>query len=123
MIEWSKIPRMELVNTPPHKIARCIEAGSVCLDWKVVDFPIGWSTDITSTPRIFYSILPQIGGHNSASLLHDRLLDLKWPRHIARHYMRQQLDLLADSGEVTKFRRSIMLFGVWLYDQYLKLKP
>jgi hypothetical protein len=122
MIEWVKFPRFELVNTPPHKVAVVIEEGEVCLDGRVVDFPVGWATDITSTPRIFYSILPQIGGHNSASLLHDRLLDLRWPRHIARRYMSEQLDLLHVAGDVSKYRRALMLTGIWIYDQYRKLK-
>ena len=122
MIRWLKIPRMEILNTPPHKTARCFEAGAVLLDGRLVEFPMGWTTDVTSTPRCLYWLLPQLGGHNSASLLHDRLLDLGWPRDIARHYMALQLETLGDAGEVSRFRRTAMCWGVTAFDFFLKHK-
>lgn len=121
MIKWIKFPRMEILNTPPHKVATCFEAGEVCLDGRFVSFPAGWSTDVTSTPRLLFWLVPQLGGHNSASLLHDRLLDLKWPRHLARRYMKEQLRNLAQNGDVTKFRAMAIFIGVWAFDQYKKV--
>ena len=100
MIEWSKIPRFECSGGK----AVCLDVGEVCLDWKLVWFPVGW-------------VCSQPATRNQASLLRYRLIELNWPRHAVRHYTREQLDLLADSGEVTKFRRALMLAEAWLYDR------
>ena len=39
-------------------------------------FPIGWETDMTTTPRPLLPFLPQLGPHVPASACHDLALEL-----------------------------------------------
>lgn len=41
------------------------------------EIPKGYETDFASVPRMLWSILPPIGKHNRAALLHDYLYDSK----------------------------------------------
>jgi hypothetical protein len=44
---------------------------------QVLDFtiPIGFETDFASVPKSLWNILPPLGRHNKAALLHDYLYD------------------------------------------------
>ncbi len=121
MIEWVEHPQISFVNESPFTKVICTKPGKVILgETLAIDFPLGWRTDVTTTPRILLPLIPQIGAHNPASLLHDRLLDLGYPRHIARQWMVLQLKELKD---VSKARELLMHVGVMLLDlkkRYIK---
>lgn len=98
----------------------CIEAALVTLDGEEIHFPVGWITDFASVPWYAQSILPQIGPHGPAALIHDRLLDLDWERDLARFWLQEQLKELDDVHPARKF---VMPKGVWLWDLFkYKLK-
>jgi hypothetical protein len=40
-----------------------------------IDIPMGYETDFASVPRLFWSIIPTIGKHSIAALVHDYLYD------------------------------------------------
>lgn len=42
----------------------------------VFDVPVGYRTDVTSSPRVTAPLVPRTGRHSLASILHDRLLEL-----------------------------------------------
>ncbi len=111
-IKWIKRPTFQLINDGEYKNFICCEYGIVLLDGKEIYFPTGWITDITSTPRLLYSIVPQIGHHSPAAILHDRLLELG-SRKEARKWMGIQLEELEN---VSIIRRWLMCSGVWLWD-------
>ena len=48
------------------------EVGSLGSGDKII-VPAGFVTDFASVPRLFWSILPRIGKHASASIIHDYL--------------------------------------------------
>ena len=118
MIEWIDRPKFELKDESPYNKVVCSKSGGVCLNGMIINFPVGWETDITTTPRILFWLLPQLGSHNPTAILHDRLLDLKYPRKVARFWMKEQLIALED---VTKLRRNIMWLGVWLKNTSLNI--
>jgi|ERR1044072_1952766 hypothetical protein len=39
------------------------------------EIPAGYETDFATVPRLFFSIIPPIGKHNVAAILHDFLYD------------------------------------------------
>ena len=116
MITWLKKPTISFPHEAPYHRLVCTAPGSVQLGGLLVDFPLGWRTDLTSTPRPLYSLVPQVGAHNPAVLIHDRLLDLGYPRKTARHWMVKQLLLL---NEVSKTRRILIHAGVYARDTQL----
>ena len=93
-VDWKAIPRFELspANGSWDEFV-CVHPGEVRLDDLVVEFPVGWVTDVTSTPIPFRGFVPQLGPHSPAALIHDRLLYLKFERR-AREAMVRQLELL-----------------------------
>jgi len=111
-ITWLKLPIFELINDGEYKNFLCNRYGMVKLGDEIIYFPTGWKTDITSTPRIFLSLVPQIGNHSPAAILHDRLLELK-PRKVARHWMVTQLNSMQNVPRIVKF---LMWFGVCCKD-------
>ena len=40
-----------------------------------IQIPIGYETDFASVPRVFWSIIPPIGKHSIAALIHDYMYD------------------------------------------------
>ena len=117
-VEWVVEPRFRL-NHEDRRYENfwCYHAGQAILhdgDTQiVVDFEVGWKTDITSSPLLFQALVPQTGPHAPAAVLHDRLLDMGLPRAEARRWMwiqLQQLEL------VSKSRRRVMYAGVWFWD-------
>lgn len=106
-----------LVNDGHYRTVECIHAGRAEFgDGTMVDFPLGWGTDITSTPWFLHSLIPQLGPHAPAAILHDRLLDLGVPRKIARRWMRRQLQQLP---LVNPWRKFGMIAGVWCFDTFV----
>lgn len=85
----------------------------------VVSFPVGWTTDFTSSPAWARGFVSQLGAHAPASLIHDRLLDLGHPREFARNVMNEQLKELS---LVPIWRRQIIVLGVFFNDQLIRIK-
>ena len=112
MIAWIREPRFELINDGSYNRFLCTSYGIVRLDNKDVLIPTGWRTDMTSVPAWGRSLVPQLGAHAPAVLLHDRLLDLGYPRKEARRWLAAQLALLPR----VKRRRFAIVAGVWLFD-------
>lgn len=121
-ILWSKRPEFCLVNDGYYQTVVCVVDGCVELGDSplVVTFPVGWKTDVTSTPWFLHSLLSQLGPHSPAAILHDRLLDLGMHREIARYWMVMQLHQLP---LVNPWRRRIMHAGVWFFDKILYRLP
>lgn len=119
MIEWESEPEFMVLHDGFYNRFQCVKSGVVLLDGKAVGFPPGWVTDFTTGNWLTFIFLPQLGAHVPAALLHDRLLDLGYPRKDARKWMREQLDLLEN---VHLIRRFVMPLGVRIYDflKYLK---
>jgi Protein of unknown function (DUF1353) len=117
-ITWKKIPTFQLINDETYHTFICVGDGLVVLGDVELDFPIGWTTDITSTPQCFAGFISQIGPHSPAAIIHDRLLE-KFPREYARKWMYIQLKELR---KVSPISRWLMYLGVWFWDNiYLKL--
>jgi hypothetical protein len=114
-ITWKTRPVFSLVNDEYYRTLVCTAAGEVELGVGgcMLSFPVGWRTDIASVPWFLQSLLSQIGAHAPAALLHDRMLDMGFPRDVARKWMHTQLK---QSPRVTRCRRWLMLAGVWCYD-------
>jgi hypothetical protein len=45
------------------------------IDGETINVPSGYQTDFATVPRILWSILPPLGKHNPAALIHDYLYD------------------------------------------------
>lgn len=116
MINWFSKPTISFPTDPPYHSLICTKAGTVILGELKVDFPVGWRTDLTSTPRWLYWLVPQVGAHNPAVLIHDRLLDLGYDRATARRWLVEQLHLLDD---VSTVRRTLIHGGVLLRDAHV----
>lgn len=82
-------------------------------------FPVGWETDFTSSPPWSRGFVSQLGAHSPAALLHDRMLDLGHDRHFARSVMNEQLK---DLTLVPNWRRYLIIGGIFLNDQKIKLQ-
>jgi Protein of unknown function (DUF1353) len=119
LVTWSVQPVFSLINDGYFNQMICTTAGEARLghDRSLV-FPLGWRTDITSTPWYFSSLLSQLGPHAPAAIIHDRLLNLGFSRAYAWKWMRLQLRQLP---RVTRPRRWFMLGGTWLYDVLAEL--
>jgi hypothetical protein len=116
-ILWLEKPKFELVDDDElYVFFVCTKRGLALLgDSTRVEFELGWRTDVTSTPSFLSPIVPKLGPHAPAALLHDRLLDLGFPRAYARKWMRNQLKALR---KVEKWRKWAMHAGVWVYDLF-----
>lgn len=69
----------------------------------------GYVTDFASVPSIFWSILPPLGRHNKAALLHDWLYDNQiGTRNEADNLFLKQMKL----DNVPSIQRNIMYYGV-----------
>jgi hypothetical protein len=113
MIDWIREPRFELINGGSYNRFICTSYGIVRIDNKDILIPTGWRTDMTSVPAWGRGFVPQLGAHAPAVLVHDRLLDLGYPRKEARRNMIEQLDLLP---RVKWWRKWLLINGVRLYD-------
>lgn len=114
-VVWLERPEFELIQDD-HRFNkfRCFVPGRAKLsDGRVVEFEIGWVTDVTSAPTIMAIVLAQLGPHAPAALLHDKLLELGLPRKYARRWMKVQLSQL---DNVKKWRKHAMYYGVYFYD-------
>lgn len=126
-ITWISFPRLELYTTDnKHNTLECFYPGSCILREKgkrrtVVDFPLGWRTDVTTTPAPF--LLRQLGPHGPAAVLHDRLLQIFEDREEARKWTKVQLDILVEQGHVCPFHSGIMMSGLFLFDKAVKIMP
>lgn len=81
MVNIKRIPKFLLLSNEKWREFVCIEEGEIEVtlsSGKVVDlfFKEGWTTDVTTTPRILQSFLPQLGPHAPASVSHDLALEM-----------------------------------------------
>ena len=96
----------------------CREPGTAVLDDEIlVEFPVGWVTDMTSSPWWARTFVPQLGPHVPAVLLHDRLLNLDYDRDTCRFWLREQLKLLP---KVPRRHYLFIVAGTTCYDYLLK---
>jgi hypothetical protein len=119
-IVWISIPQFELIEgAGDYNTFKCVKAGSVKLGGELIEFEIGWISDMTSSPLWAHSFVPQLGPHAPAVIIHDKLLDMGRPRKEARFWLNKQLLILK---RVTPTRRSLIVSGVWFYDMKKRLR-
>lgn len=121
-VEWAPAPVVELMMDGDYDKFQCVKAGRAILGGSddVVDFPKGWVTDVTSSPLILRPLVPQLGPHAPAALLHDRMLETGRKRSQARKWMWRQLKQLP---KVCLGRRYAMFIGVWIWDLFRPHRP
>lgn len=114
-IVWVTEPEFALINADSNfNRFRCIKAGEVQLrDVGSIKFELDWVTDVTTSPWYAQWLVPQLGPHAPAALLHDKLLELGFPRAEARRWMVKQLRLLP---KVSRLRKISMTAGVAALD-------
>ena len=117
-VEWVLRPRLELIsNNGMWNKFEVFREGVVVLrengESLEIKFPVGWKTDVTSSPEILRSLVPQVGAHKPASILHDRLLDL-FDRDVARFWLHVELEQL---DLVKPLRKFYIKKGVFLFDK------
>ena len=91
-----------------------------------VDIPPGFRTDFASVPKLFRFVVPPIGRHGKAAVVHDYLCEYKhawqvddqgnWAyyaisRKEADRIFREAMNVLG----VGKVKRNVMFWGVRLY--------
>lgn len=93
--------------------------------------PEGFITDGASVPRLFWLLLPPWGEYGQAAVLHDYLLEgglvhnetekvsFIVKRDVARKYFYDAMKVV----KVRRWRRYLMIGGVWLLDQWRKVFP
>lgn len=119
-IRWVAKPVFELIeNEGNWDKFITVREGIVVVNDEIIRFPIGWVTDITSSPLWARGFVGQLGPHSPAALIHDRLLETGHSRKYSRQVMKKQLDLLEKVGKLTKWW---MFCGVWVYDVFSKTK-
>lgn len=77
-------------------------------DQKII-IPAGYITDFATVPRLLWSIIPPIGRHNRAALLHDYLYDNRIGSRIFADKLFKKI-LLEDG--VGRLKAEIMYLGV-----------
>lgn len=97
-------------------LARLVEPGG---DYLEVDFPEGWVSDVTSSPLAFRMLVPQLGPHAPAAILHDRLLNTGFARGDARRWM---WVCLSGLHQAHWLRRFAMYAGVLCWDVLVAVK-
>ncbi len=76
-----------------------------------VEVPAGFHTDLSSIPRVFRSIIPQVGPQNRASVLHDWAYEEGVPGMSRAQADRMFLDVMEWDG-VSWLRRNVMYAAV-----------
>lgn len=118
MITWTQQPRFEIIeNDGRWDRFVCVAAGLAEVNGHQIYFPLDWITDAASVPKLLRSIVDQLGPHLPAVLIHDRMLELGYPRKVARAALVAQLKELR---QVTRFRRFAITVGVWGYDTFIQ---
>jgi len=84
----------------------------VVIDEKILVIPMGFETDLASTPRFFWPIFPPFGKWTSAAVIHDYLYRV--PSRSRREADAALYDGCICLG-VTKFRAWIMWAAVRLF--------
>lgn len=75
--------------------------------------PTRFQTDFASVPRPFRSLIPPMGRYSWATVVHDYLLR----EGHDRDFCRRVLVLCMEELEVKLWRRTIITFGVYVYDK------
>lgn len=98
---------------------------------KYIRVPKGFITDGASVPKMFWNLLPPWGEYGQAAVLHDYLLESGLvvdtttsiasivDRSTARRHFNDAMKVL----EVSYWRRKLMIAGVWVLDQWRKIRP
>jgi len=118
-------PEFKLLPDGGWRLFRCVTAGRVEVrsgdSVIAIVFPVGWETDLTSTPRALLWALPQLGPHAPASAVHDRALDMWKAGEITLKQARQvgvaMLDHLDDVGRLARWS---WVLGVTFNDIFLR---
>lgn len=96
-----------------------------------VRVPDGFVTDGATVPRVLWGLLPPWDVYGQAAVLHDYLLEYGWvlsrttdqtyrvSRDEARRHFSDAMRILG----VPRWKRYLMIGGVWLFDQYRKVIP
>jgi len=75
----------------------------------VITVPVGFVTDLASTPRILWSVLPPFGEYAKASIVHDYLYQQAiGSKRYADDVFMEAMTVLG----VAKWRRAVMYWGV-----------
>jgi len=87
--------------------------------------PKGFISDLTSSPRIFWSIIPPSGTYNKASLLHDYVYSTKLlPRDQADKLFLEATTSLNVNVFIRKsMYYALRLFGWKAYNKVVFMKP
>jgi uncharacterized protein DUF1353 len=102
------------------------------LDWEPnkgqtlpkVSVPVGFVTDLTSVPRVFWSLLPRTGRYAYAAIVHDYLY---WIQKNAREVADKVLEVAMRDSDVCRqtisaITEAVRLFGQSAWDENKKLK-
>jgi hypothetical protein len=86
---------------------------------ELIVVPAGFITDLASIPRIFQSLIPKVGKHALAAIVHDYLVRLPdFDRKLADKIFLEAMKLLG----VNPVRRRLMYWAVALMTLALGLK-
>lgn len=77
--------------------------------------PEDFETDFATIPRPFRWLLPKMGRYSWAAVVHDYLLKEGFDRDFARLIFKLCLDAL----EVKRWRKSLLVFGVYVWDKIM----
>jgi hypothetical protein len=116
MSKFTKPIIVEMINEKYWKLAQELEYHVGCYpSEEVIVVPIGTLTDFASIPRILWPIVPPIGRHAKAAVLHDYL-------YFCHYYHRKKCDEVFLEAmqvlHVNKTIRNFMYFGVRLFGWY-----
>lgn len=79
--------------------------------------PAGFVTDLASIPRVFQSLIPKVGRHSLAAIVHDYLCRLDgFDRPLADKIFLEAMKLLG----VNRVRRRLMYWAVALLTAFKK---
>jgi hypothetical protein len=116
-------------NDPMYAVTKAIgwkpNAG-LSEKFRPVEVPKGFVTDLTSIPRVFWSVLPRDGAYAHAAIVHDYLYwQQEVPREVADDTLRQNMiDLKVDSRVIWAIYAAVRHFGekYWKANAELKSK-
>jgi len=113
MSKFTKPIIVEMINENYWRLAQELEYHVGCYpSSEIIIIPIGFLTNFASTPRIFWSIVPPIGRHAKAAVLHDYL-------YFCHYYRRKKCDVVFLEAmqvlNVNKTIRNLMYFSVILF--------
>jgi hypothetical protein len=93
-------------------------------EYKTIEVPPGFVTDLTSIPRIFWSILPKTGRYAHAAIIHDYLYWTQTlPRDVADKVLKIDMEESnVDSSTVSAIYNAVRTFGESAWNENAELK-